>query len=261
MQVHGERFLSVADARLVRADDPEYRSHCEAMATATRTRFTRSSQEDQQIVSTAAERAFRIVVERLSGSAQPRILRADVVYPRKAKPEPFFLELDAVAQLPAGLTIMEVKTGRLKLRSSARKQLERVSKLATPFIGKINLVSVVVLPLKRNVDDGLPGWPRIRIGDLLAESFPQQSTLYVDADDLSPAFHEHERAALARYRLAEEIRAKADDLEFSGDAAGAKALRETLRREPPPEGTLTVDEDGIRVQGTEAAPWLLRKLQ
>ena len=261
MQVHGERFLSVADARLVSADDPEYRKHCETLAMETRTRFTRALPEDQQIVSTAAERAFRNAVERLSGSAHPRILRADVVYPRRARPEPFYLELDTVAQLPRGLTVMEVKTGRLKLRASARKQLERVSKIASPFTGQINLVAVIVLLLKRSVDDGLPDWPRIRMGDLLTESLPRQGILYVDADDLAPAFHEHERSALARYRTTEEVRAAADDLEHSGDAEGARSLRATLRRQPSPEGTLTVDEDGIRVRGAEAAPWLLRKLR
>ena len=130
MVVDDEPFLSVVGARLVWADDPEYLAFSEEHATRTRTRFTRAAPDPQQIVSNAAERAVRTVTGRLGGGSHPRILRADVIYRGRRAPEPFYLELDAVTQSPTGLSVLEVKMGRPKLRAAARKQLERFAKIA-----------------------------------------------------------------------------------------------------------------------------------
>ena len=261
MVVDDEPFLSVVGARLVWADDPEYLAFSEEHALRSRTRVTRAAPDPQQIVSNAAERAIRTVVGRLSGGSHPRILRADVIYRGKRAPEPFYLELDAVTQSPAGLSVLEVKTGRPKLRAAARKQLERFAKIAGTDLGTLNLVATIVLPVKGEVDQGTPGWPRIRLGDLQSEDLPERSTLYVDVHDLLPLFSEHECEALVQYQAIEEVRSKADQLALAGDIEGAKALRASVAPEPRPDGTITIDDDGIRVVGADAANWLARKIQ
>ena len=148
MVVDDEPFLSVVGARLVWADDPEYLAFSEEHATRTRTRFTRAAPDPQHIVSNAAERAVRTVTGRLGGGSHPRILRADVIYRGRRAPEPFYLELDAVTQSPTGLSVLEVKMGRPKLRVAARKQLERFAKIAGVDLGPLNLVATIVLPVK-----------------------------------------------------------------------------------------------------------------
>jgi len=259
--VDDEPFLSVVGARLVWADDPEYLAFSEEHAMRSRTRVTRAAPDPQQIVSNAAERAIRTVVGRLSGGSHPRILRADVIYRGKRAPEPFFLELDAVTRSPVGLSVLEVKTGRPKLRAAARKQLERFAKIAGTDLGTLNLVATIVLPVKGEVDQGTPGWPRIRLGDLQSEDLPERSTLYVDVHDLLPLFSEHECEALVQYQAIEEVRIRADQLALTGDIEGAKVLRASLAPAPRPDGTITIDDDGIRVVGADAANWLARKIQ
>lgn len=261
MVVDDEPFLSVVGARLVWADDPEYLAFSEEHATRTRTRFTRAAPDPQQIVSNAAERAVRTVTGRIGGGSHPRILRADVIYRGRRAPEPFYLELDAVTQSPTGLSVLEVKMGRPKLRAAARKQLERFAKIAGVDLGPLNLVATIVLPIKSEADQGTPEWPRIRLGDLQSEDLPERSTLYVDVHDLLPLFSEHEREALVHYQAVEEVRRRADQLALAGDAEGAKALRESIAPAPRAEGTITVDDDGIRVVGADAANWLARKIQ
>ena len=261
MVVDDEPFLSVVGARLVWADDPEYLAFSEEHAMRSRTRVTRAAPDPQQIVSNAAERAIRTVVGRLSGGSHPRILRADVIYRGKRAPEPFFLELDAVTRSPVGLSVLEVKTGRPKLRAAARKQLERFAKIAGTDLGTLNLVATIVLPVKGEVDQGTPGWPRIRLGDLQSEDLPERSTLYVDVHDLLPLFSEHECEALVQYQAIEEVRIRADQLALTGDIEGAKVLRASLAPAPRPDGTITIDDDGIRVVGADAANWLARKIQ
>jgi len=259
--VDDEPFLSVVGARLVWADDPEYLAFSEEHAMRSRTRFTRAAPDPQQIVSNAAERAVRTVVGRLSGGSHPRILRADVIYRGQRAPEPFYLELDAVTKSPVGLSVLEVKMGRPKLRAAARKQLGRFAKIAGTDLGALNLVATIVLPVKGEADQGTPGWPRIRLGDLQSEDLPERSTLYVDVHDLLPLFSEHERAALAEYQATEKIRSRADQLALAGDAEGARALRASIAPAPRADGTITIDDDGIRVVGAEAANWLARNIK
>jgi hypothetical protein len=184
-----------------------------------------------------------------------------VIYRGQRAPEPFYLELDAVTNSPVGLSVLEVKMGRPKLRAAARKQLERFAKIAGTELGALNLVATIVLPVKGEADQGIPGWPRIRLGDLQSEDLPERSTLYVDVHDLLPLFSEHEREALVQYQAVEEVRRRADQLALAGDAEGAKALRESIAPAPRAEGTITVDDDGIRVVGADAANWLARKIQ
>jgi hypothetical protein len=259
--IDDEPFLSVVGARLVWADDPEYLAFSEEHATRARTRFTRAAPDPQQIVSHAAERAVRTVVGRLSGGSYPRILRADVIYRGQRAPEPFYLELDAVTKSPVGLSVLEVKMGRPKLRAAARKQLERFAKIAGVDLGPLNLVATIVIPVRGEADQGTPGWPRIRLGDLMSEDLPERSTLYVDVHDLLPLFSERERVALVQYQAIEEVRIRADQLALAGDVEAAKALRASIAPSPRAEGTITVDDDGIRVEGAEAASWLARKIQ
>jgi len=259
--VDDEPFLSVTGVRLVWADDPDYLAFSEEHAMRRRTRFTRAAPDPQQIVSNAAERAIRTVVGRLSGGSHPRILRADVIYRGQRAPEPFYLELDAVTKSPVGLSVLEVKMGRPKLRAAARKQLERFAKISGTDLGALNLVATIVLPVRGEADQGTPGWPRIRLGDLQSEDLPERSTLYVGVHDLLPLFSEHERAALAEYQAIEKIRSRADQLALAGDAEGAKALRASIAPAPRADGTITIDEDGIRVVGADAANWLARKIQ
>jgi hypothetical protein len=85
--------------------------------------------------------------------------------------------------------------------------------------------------------------------------------LYVDVHDLLPLFSERECAALAEYQEINEVRSKAAQLSLEGDVEGAKALREYIAPAPRAEGTITADEEGIRVSGAEAAGWLARKLR
>ena len=261
MVVDDEPFLSVVDVRLISADDADYRAFSEEHAMRARTRFTRAEPDPQSIVSYAAERAIRTVVERLSGETHPRILRADVIYRGKRTPEPFYLELDVVTKSPTGLSVLEVKMGQTKLRAAARKQLERFAKIVGLDLGALNLVATIVLPAKSEADQGTPEWPRIRLGDLRSEDLPERSTLYVDVHDLLPLFSERECAALAEYQVINEIRSKAAQLSLEGDVEGAKALREAIAPAPRAEGTITADEEGIRVSGAEAAGWLARKLR
>jgi hypothetical protein len=261
MVVDDEPFLSVVGARLVWADDPEYLAFSEEHATRTRTGITRAAPDPLQIVAYAAERAVRTVVGRLSKKPFPRILRADVIYRGKRKPEPFFLELDAVMKSPIGISVLEVKLGRLKRRASARNQLERFAKIAGTDLGPLNLVATIVFPMKTDGDLGTPGWPRIRLGDLMSEDLPERSTLYVDVHDLLPLFSDDERAALDEYKAKEEIRRTADRLARAGDINGAATLRASVALAPRPDGTITIDDDGIRVVGADAANWLARKIQ
>ena len=261
MVVDDEPFLSVVDVRLVSADDAGYRAFSEEHAMRARTRFTRAEPDPQNSVSYAAERAIRTVVERLSGESHPRILRADVIYRGKRTPEPFYLELDVVTKSPTGLSVLEVKMGQPKLRAAARKQLQRFAKIVGSDLGALNLVATIVLPTKSEADQGTHEWPRIRLGDLRSEDLPERSMLYVDVHDLLPLFSERECAALAEYQVVNEIRSKAAQLLLEGDVEGAKALRESIARAPRGEGTITADEDGIRVSGAEAAGWLARKLR
>ena len=83
--------------------------------------------------------------------------------------------------------------------------------------------------------------------------------LYVDVHDLLPLFSEREGAALAEYQAF--IRSRAAQLSLEGDVEGAKALRESIAPASRAEGTITADEEGIRVSGAEAAGWLARKLR
>jgi hypothetical protein len=169
--------------------------------------------------------------------------------------------LDAVTKSPIGLSVLEVKMGRPKLRAAARKQLERFAKIAGTDLGVLNLVATIVLPVEGEADQGIPGWPRIRLGDLQSEDLPERSTLYVDVHDLLPLFSEHERAALAEYQATKKIRSRADQLALAGDAEGARALRASIAPAPRADGTITIDDDGIRVVGAEAANWLARNIQ
>jgi hypothetical protein len=184
-----------------------------------------------------------------------------VIYRGKRTPEPFYLELDVVTKSPTGLSVLEVKMGQTKLRAAARKQLERFAKIVGSDLGVLNLVATIVLPTKSEVDQGTPEWPRIRLGDLRSEELPERSMLYVDVHDLLPLFSERECAALAEYREINEVRSKAAQLSLEGDVEGAKALRESITPAPRAEGTITADEEGIRVSGAEAAGWLARKLR
>ncbi len=261
MVVDDEPFLSVVDVRLISADDSDYRAFSEEHAMRARTRFTRADPDPQSIVAYAAERAIRTVVERLSGESHHRILRADVIYRGKRTPEPFYLELDVVTKSPTGLSVLEIKMGQPKLRAAARRQLERFAKIVGADLGALNLVATIVLPAKREADQGTPEWPRIRLGDLQSEDLPERSTLYVDVHDLLPLFSKGECAALAEYQVIHEIRNKAAQLSLEGDVEGAKALRESIARAPRAEGTIIADEEGIRVSGAEAAGWLARKLR
>ncbi len=260
MIVNDEPFLSVVGAKLVRADDPNYLAFSEGHAMRARTRFTRAAPDPQQIVANAAERAIRTVVGRLVRGLSPRILQADVVYRGKRTPEPFYLELDAVAPTPTGLAILEVKMGRTKLRSTARKQLERVAKIAGNDLGPLHLVAVIVLPLKYPLDCEMSEWTRITVGDLRSEDLPLRSMLYVDIDDLVALFDEKARAALAEVRRMELIRQEAGELASAGDLDAARDLRASITTAPREAGTLSVDDDGMRVEGGEAAGWLARKL-
>ena len=261
MVVDDEPFLSVTGVRLVWADDPEYLEFSEEHATRARTGFTRAAPDPLQIVAYAAERAVRTVVGRLSKSSFPRILRADVIYRGKRKPEPFFLELDAVMKSPIGLSVLEVKFGRLKRRASARNQLERFAKIAGTDLGPLNLVATIVLPMRSDGDHGTPGWPRIRFGDLMSEDLPERCTLYVDVHDLLSLFSDDERAALDQYKAMEEVRRTAGRLARAGDIHGAATLRASVAPAPRPDGTITIDDDGIRVVGADAANWLARRIQ
>jgi len=123
------------------------------------------------------------------------------------------------------------------------------------------LVATIVLATKSEADQGTPEWPRIRLGELRSEDLPERSMLYVDVHDLLPLFSEQECAALAEYQVINEIRSRAAQLSLEGDVEGAKALRESIARAPRAEGTITADEEGIRVSGAEAAGWLARELR
>ena len=79
--------------------------------------------------------------------------------------------------------------------------------------------------------------------------------------DLLPLFSEHECEALVQYQAIEEVRIRADQLALTGDIEGAKVLRASLAPAPRPDGTITIDDDGIRVVGADAANWLARKIQ
>jgi len=100
-----------------------------------------------------------------------------VIYRGKRTPEPFYLELDVVTKSPTGLSVLEIKMGQPKLRAAARRQLERFAKIVGADLGALNLVATIVLPAKREADQGTPEWPRIRLGDLQSEDLPERKPL------------------------------------------------------------------------------------
>ncbi|MEY4388794.1 MAG: hypothetical protein RLZZ432_513 [Chloroflexota bacterium] len=259
--IKGEGFDSVVGARLVEPDDAEYLAVSAAHALHARQRFLHAAPQPHHIVAAAAERAVRTVLERLAGGSAPRILRADVIYRGRRAPEPFFLELDAVVPVPSGLAVVEIKTGRERLILEAFRQLERVERLARGDLGTLRLVACLTLPVENLVRRSDVGWPRVRLGGIVAPSLGPRSSLFVAVDDLVAQFQPHERAALGSVREEHELRRKAVELRESGDAAGAAALLDSLRAPRTPEGVLVADDDGIRVEGGDPARWVQRSLR
>jgi hypothetical protein len=95
----------------------------------------------------------------------------------------------------------------------------------------------------------------------MSEDLPERCTLYVDVHDLLSLFSDDERAALDQYKAMEEVRRTAGRLARAGDIHGAATLRASVAPAPRPDGTITIDDDGIRVVGADAANWLARRIQ
>jgi hypothetical protein len=260
MLVSGELFTNVLNVRFVAENDREYLAFSEEHAQQVRNHFTRAARDPHQIVSNATERAIRSILSRATNSDHPRILRADVTYPGKRTTKPFYLEIDVAFPLSTGLAVCEIKTGRIKLQTVARKQLERFAKIAGTDLGPLHLISVLALPIRHQIGPEAVSWPRVSLAEILKGEIGARSTLLVDIEDLKAQFSPDELLALSEYRQIEQTRYLADGFEAKGDLEKAQSLRASLSTAPREIGKLVVDDHGVRVEGGEPAGWLTRKV-
>ncbi len=255
-----EAFIGVPDVRFIKVDDEEYLQYCKEISLQTRNRISGVERQPQDIVSWAAESAFRTLLGKVLPIQHERILRADVVYSGHRRPVPFYLEIDAVARYDEGLLIFEVKTGRAKLLRTARAQLQRAERIAAGRLGPLRLVTVLVMPEAHPVA-GTDEWPRIRFGDLTQEALPKQSVLFISVEDLIPLFSSSQQLALREVQRLYAIPREANRLEGEGEIAAAAALRATGQVVARRDGTLVIDDGGAYFCGGQPAPWVHRELR